>query len=118
MHTYYETSLTVEAERELWLLLQSQCDVRWFQELNHCVRNLAELLIETHDRPIEELAEPVRHLIVENCQVDDAGDAPVHDEQSLENQIRIVLRGLDRVRHVHLRRGDWSDMPVPPLMCG
>jgi hypothetical protein len=94
-------------------------DWPWMINVRHCVPQLAELLAETRDEPIERLAPAVRSVLLERCEVDVGGDLAEHsDYHQIEHATDLLLKEMERVRRIEFRRGDWSDAPVPPLMCG
>ena len=44
--------------------------------------------------------------------------AEANEFDALEQRVIIVLQELEKLRQEFLQDGEWSDAPVPPLMCG
>jgi len=81
---------------------------------------LLELLSEQHDQPAERLRPMIRRLILERGFPDAGGDCVPDDDffEQVEAYVDMIVRVLEHVRRRALRRGQWSDAPVTPLMCG
>ncbi len=81
---------------------------------------LLELLSEQHDQPAERLRSMIRRLILERGFPDAGGDWLPDDSNydQVEAYVDMIVRVLEHVRRRALRRGQWSDAPVTPLMCG
>ena len=111
----------VNPQLEEWLgrAVDNNFDACWSQEIRCCVPRLVDLMFETHDRPIEQVAPAVRSIIFESCQLDEGGDAAEHSSTGeLDSAIFRLVREMQRLRTVEERHGAWSAAPVPPLMCG
>lgn len=80
------------------------------------VPRLIHLLQEHHRQPADVHEPLVRRLVVEYCYVAESGrTAP---RLSIERQVRMVVRALERVRQSLVKRGGWSDLPAAPIMFG
>lgn len=78
------------------------------------------LLEEFHDQPVQGLRLMIRRVVIERAFLDHTGDSmssPMHG-LSLERRVDQIVLVLEKVRQHALDRGQWSDQPSPPLMCG
>ena len=87
-------------------------------QLSCCVPLLVDLLFEFHNEPIEHMTTAVRRVIIEHCVVDEGGDALTHDTHAMEAGASLIMEELSALRQELLDSGQWSEQPVPPLMCG
>lgn len=78
------------------------------------------LLAESHEQPTLQLRPMIRRLLIEKMFMDHTGDSMHHATGNfhLEKQVDHIVTTLEQVRQHALSRGQWSDQPSPPLMCG
>lgn len=84
------------------------------------LHDLVQMIAESHDRPMYQMAPMVRRLIAEQNFADDCGDPIINTdrETQIDLQVNVVLRVLEEVRHLALDRGLWSNAPMAPQMFG
>lgn len=84
------------------------------------IPELLELLADQHDQPAMQLRATIRRLIVERHFACESGDSIFeHDQdETIEAQVDLVVRVLERVRQRALHCGEWSEAPVTPQMFG
>lgn len=85
---------------------------------------LVDMIAESCDRPVAQLAPTIKRVIVERtfhglCG-DHAGGAgcAAAGSRSIERQVHVMVLVLERVRLSALAKGQWSTMPVTPQMFG
>jgi hypothetical protein len=117
MDSNARTQLDVEIEDRLIRKLSHRCDPRWRVDLPGYLPRLVQMLNQSHDRPMTEYAEAIRTIMREHSRVDH-GDSRGEIAKSLNRHVKLVIETLEQIRVERLERGQWSDAPVPPLMCG
>ncbi len=90
------------------------CPVAWL------LPELLELVAEDHNRPVYELESVIRRVVLENEFVGACPGAVVdtHHDDIIDHTVKMIVHSLERVRRQALERGEWSDAPITPLMCG
>lgn len=94
--------------------LQACCITNWL------LHDLIELIAQSHDRPVAELAPIIRQRINDQSFVNDCVgrlSGPLW-QQLVECQVDLLVDVLEHVRQIALARGLWSDAPVPQQMFG
>jgi len=92
--------------------------------LVHLLPQMLRLVEERHDHKVQDLASAVRQLVLESVFDDigpNFGDSADMDDAgyvTTEQNVKILLRVLEKLRRSALRRGQWSDLPVTPQMFG
>ena len=95
-----------------------ECPTLWL------LPQLVDMISESCDRPVAQLAPTIKRLIVEHTFHGLSGDYPVNiafaeaGTRSIERQVRTMVRVLELVRRSALAKGQWSDTPVTPQMFG
>lgn len=84
------------------------------------LRDLLQLLMETHDRPASDLRPLIRRLFLEKSFVDSNGDTCVDEGQQrlIERQVEVLVRVLEAVRQSALTSGQWCTRPAATPMFG
>ncbi|MEE9211756.1 MAG: hypothetical protein V3U29_03785 [Phycisphaeraceae bacterium] len=82
--------------------------------------DLLALVAESHGQPVQRIAPLIRQLIIEKTFVDECGDCVMDAEhlRQVEQQVKTIVRVLEKVRRKALARGEWSNAPVTPQMFG
>jgi len=90
------------------------CPVSWL------LPELLELVSEDHNRPVLELEPVIRRVVLENEFVGACPGVVVneHHDDIIDLTVKMIVRSLEKVRRHALQRGEWSDAPITPLMCG
>ena len=108
-----------QAQSKLIRTLQTGDGVRHPSPLAHCVPRLLDLLADSHDRPMHEMSVAVRQIVFEHSQQYYVTEGPAKpDPQRLNACADRLVAELEKLRRAAVRRGMFSDAPVPPLMCG
>jgi hypothetical protein len=112
-----------------WDRLQRVADTRLDDEpspLQVCpgpwlLRDLLQLVADSHDQPIDELEPRIRRLILERNFIDENGD-PCQDllrRRAIDLHVTLLVRVMHRVRDVAMQeQGEWSNVPAAPQMFG
>jgi ketopantoate reductase len=84
------------------------------------VREMVDLLAETHEQGIEELRSAIHSCVFDSLFVDEGGDSMVLDEllEQVEAHVTFWISLLKEVRDYAIRQGLWSDAPITPQMFG
>ena len=84
------------------------------------LHDLVQMIAESHDRPVHQMAPMIRRLIAEQNFADDCGDPIISAdrEAQIDLQVDVVLRVLEQVRDLALDQGLWSNAPMVPQMFG
>ncbi len=84
------------------------------------LRDLLQLVAETHDQPVSSIAPLIRRLILEKNFIDENGD-PCSDHlrrRSIDMHVDLLVRVLEEVRRTAMAEGEWSHVPAAPQMFG
>ncbi|MAE61193.1 MAG: hypothetical protein CMJ49_07535 [Planctomycetaceae bacterium] len=112
------SDITSEAHARLYEVIQQHGDAISSAELRYCVPRLVNLLYDSHDHLVDDLTPSVRLLVAEHCDCDEGGDAPIHHADKLDVIVRHITRALEDLRSALHKRGQWSQVPVPPQLFG
>lgn len=84
------------------------------------LHDLVQMITESHNQPVRQMAPMIRRLITEQNFADDCGDPiiSVDREAQIDLQVEVVLRVLEQLRHLALDQGLWSNAPMTPPMFG
>ncbi len=108
-----------QAQSKLIGALQSADGISQPSAVTQCVPRLLELLAESHDQPMRKVSVAVRQIVFECSRPAYVGDGPAKpDPQRLNACADRLVDELEKLRKAAVRRGMFSDAPVPPLMCG
>lgn len=90
------------------------------QQTWECAANdLLGLLAEFHDQPAQKLRSMIRRIVIERMYMNHTGDSMANPQMpSLDRQVDYIVSVLEQVRQHAVQRGQWSEQPAPPLMCG
>lgn len=107
-----------ELREKLCRAIEQRADRRWAEDLVRCVPVVIDLVDQEHQRPVRELAPSIRRILTEWCLTGTGGPARNYSEADLERHLELVIREMEKVREVQLRRGEWSSQQTPPEMFG
>ena len=93
-------------------------DPLWRDDLRRCLPLVIDLIDEAHDRPSAWREPEIRAILRDQCLAGAGGALRFHEEHRFEHHVRLLVREVEKYRHLQLRRGAWSDAPVPPQMFG
>ncbi len=110
--------LDPDAERDLFEGIARRGGSEWACELRGCLSVLIDLMHDNCQTSVPELQDAVRRIVFEHTDIDEGGDAQHHDTHTALRQIEVVINELERIRRKRINRGDWSQVPCPPLMFG
>lgn len=84
------------------------------------LNDLVQMVAESHDQPVHQMAPMIRRLITEQNFADECGDPIIDADRVAQNnlQVEVVLRVLEQVRDLALTQGLWSNAPMAPQMFG
>lgn len=90
------------------------CSLRWL------LPDLVQMISQSHEKPVQELAPTIRCLLVDQHFADDNGDNVIDDqEEAMVNEMAdLLVSVLLQVRTKAIHGGQWSDAPVTPIMFG
>ena len=108
-----------QAQSTLVRALQSDDDGKHPSPPKDCVTRLLELLAENHGRPMHEMSVAVRQIVFEHSEATYVRDTSCNPGlQRLSACAHRLVDELEKLRRAGVRRGMFSDAPVPPLMYG
>lgn len=110
--------INVSLEQHLAAAIRRQCEKSWAENLCRCVPMLVDMIIGSHDKPVKHFEPAVREMVIERCVIGAAPTCNRCDPHVIDRHVRLLLAELETLRNRQLTEGDWSDAPVPPLMCG
>ncbi|QNN22374.1 hypothetical protein HED60_08835 [Planctomycetales bacterium ZRK34] len=110
--------INVSLEQHLADAIIRQCEKTWADNLCRCVPMLVDMIISEHEKPVKHFEPAIREMIIERCVIGAAPTCHRCDPHVIDRHVRLLLGELEHIRSNQLEQGDWSDAPVPPLMCG
>ena len=107
-----------DLHRRLIAAICQRADADWIGDLCTCVDPILLLLRQDHDRPLADHEPSIRKIVTERCLTGAGGGMHYCRAESIDKHVALLMRELSKLVNIQLRRGEWSDAPVPPLMCG
>lgn len=81
---------------------------------------LLELVCSDHEQPIAHFSATIRRMVEERWFIDENGDSVVdlEMERRLDHKVDALIRVLEEVQKRAEHNGEWSALPVAPIMFG
>ena len=115
-----ETQNRIDSElrRCFFSALHQHADPEWADDLCNCIDPVLALLHDHHDAPVSRNEPAIHRIISDRCLTGAGGAMHFEHAESIDRHVRLFIRELNKLMHVQLKRGEWSDAPVPPQMFG